>query len=113
MLGWFKKKAPPEENWWGRTSWPKAKEHLRGIHEVRASHAQLARAMVNTLASEDGHLVMCYLAQMFHVLNSHRGDAYSEGQRSVVLHLLKCLNVDAAVFAGLVFNLENSRETEL
>jgi hypothetical protein len=44
--------------------------------------------------TEQGKQVLFDLMDKFHVLNSHKGDAFSEGQRSVVLHIMSRANLN-------------------
>lgn len=45
-------------------------------------------AYKHAFSSEMGRKVLFDLMNQFHILNAHKGDAYAEGQRSVVLHIL-------------------------
>jgi hypothetical protein len=44
--------------------------------------------------SKEGKIVLFDLMNRFHILNTHKGDAYAEGQRSVVLEILNKTNVN-------------------
>lgn len=52
--------------------------------------------------SPEGKDVLFDLMNRYHILNSHAGDAFKEGQRSVVLHILKETNTDLAVLDKLL-----------
>lgn len=49
-------------------------------------------------SSEQGRKVLLDMMNKFHVLNSHEGDAFAEGQRSVVLHILHQSKINLAEF---------------
>ncbi len=46
-------------------------------------------AYKNTFGSAMGKKVVMDLCNRFHILNAHDGDPFAEGQRAVVLHILK------------------------
>lgn len=46
-----------------------------------------------TFGSEAGRATLLELMNRFHILHEHKGDAYKEGQRSVVLWIMKNVNV--------------------
>jgi len=52
--------------------------------------------------TEQGKEVLRNLMDNFHILNSHNGDAYKEGQRSVVLYILQNCNMNIDRFDQLV-----------
>jgi hypothetical protein len=43
--------------------------------------------------SPDGKSVMYYLMDRYYVLQDHKGDPFKEGQRSVVVEILKLCNI--------------------
>ena len=49
-------------------------------------------------ATADGKEVLCDLINRFHILASHGGEPMKEGQRSVVLEIMKNCNVDMVQF---------------
>lgn len=49
-------------------------------------------AYIRIVASEDGMTMIHDLANRYHLLTPHDGGEREEGQRSVVLHILKCAN---------------------
>lgn len=52
--------------------------------------------------SEEGQMILRDLMNNFHILNSHKGDMFKEGQRSVVLHILNQNNVDINEYDKLI-----------
>lgn len=50
----------------------------------------------------DGKEILYDLMNRYHLLNSHKGDAYSEGQRSVVLYILSQTNINMEAFDKLL-----------
>ena len=52
-------------------------------------HRDLLIAYKNTFSTEMGKKVLFDLMDRFHMLNGHKGDAFAEGERSVVLYILK------------------------
>lgn len=52
--------------------------------------------------SDAGHQVLCHLINTFHVLSTHAGDTFKEGQRSVVLDILQRCNIDIVEFDKLL-----------
>lgn len=52
--------------------------------------------------SHEGREVLCELMDKYHVIRPHDGDAYKEGQRSVVLEIMKRANMDMAAFDKLL-----------
>lgn len=61
----------------------------------------------------NGRQVMFDLMNLFHVLNEHDGGAYQEGQRSVVLHILRQSNVSVAALDEFLEEQEKQQEGEL
>jgi len=59
-------------------------------------------AYKNIFASEMGRKVLFDLMNKFHILNAHDGNALSEGQRSVVLHILHQSKINLADFDKLL-----------
>lgn len=55
-----------------------------------------------TFGTEAGRSTLLELMNRFHVLHPHKGDSYSEGQRSVVLWLMKEANVKLEDFDKLM-----------
>lgn len=53
-------------------------------------------AYKKVFGGDDGREVFFDLMNKFHVLNSHGGDAYKEGQRSVVLWIMSQAHCDLA-----------------
>jgi hypothetical protein len=51
-------------------------------------------AYKNTFGSEMGKKVLFDLMNRYHILNDHGGDMHAEGQRAVVLHILKQCNIN-------------------
>jgi hypothetical protein len=49
-----------------------------------------------------GRKVLFDLLNRFHVLNSHKGDSFSEGQRSVVLYILQQNHINLDDFDKLL-----------
>ena len=50
----------------------------------------------------EGKQVLFDLMNRHHILNSHKGDVFSEGQRSVVLQIMSQCNIDLAEFDRLM-----------
>jgi hypothetical protein len=66
----------------------------------RHKKADLIRAYKNTFSSDEGKLVLHDLMKTFHVLHSTMDSnanevMYKEGERSVVLRILRTINTDA------------------
>ena len=55
-------------------------------------------AYKSTFSSPHGKQVLFDLLSRYHVLNEHDGDPLKEGQRSVVLHILRQLHVNLEEF---------------
>jgi len=53
-------------------------------------------------SSEDGKDVIIDLMDKYYILHSHDGSIFSEGQRSVVLYILKQANMDMVMFDKLL-----------
>lgn len=51
-------------------------------------------AYKHAFSTEQGKIVRNDLMNKFHVLNSHKGDPFAEGQRSVVLFILQQMHVN-------------------
>lgn len=49
-------------------------------------------------AGDKGHEVLKDLMNQFHVLNEHEGKEFEEGQRSVVLYIMKTVGISAERF---------------
>lgn len=65
---------------------------------------QRARVLAykRTFHGDDGKTVLFDLMNKFHILNPHSGDGFAEGQRTVVLHILKQLNISMEQFDKLL-----------
>lgn len=50
----------------------------------------------------EGKVVLFDILNRFHVLDSHGGDAYKEGQRSVALRIMQNCAIDIAEFDKLL-----------
>lgn len=66
----------------------------------RHKKADLIRAYKNTFSSEEGKAVLHDLMRTFHVLNSTMDSStnevmFKEGERSVILRILRTINTDA------------------
>lgn len=66
----------------------------------RHKRADLVRAYKNTFSTDEGKAVLHDLMKTFHVLQSTMDSnphevAYKEGERSVVLRILRTINTDA------------------
>ncbi len=55
-----------------------------------------------TFGTEDGRIVLFDLMDKFHILNSHGGDPFKEGQRSVVVGILSQSNINLEQFDKLL-----------
>ncbi len=53
-------------------------------------------------SSESGKKVILDLINKYHVLTTHKGDPYLEGQRSVVLDILRQTKINVAEFDKLL-----------
>jgi hypothetical protein len=75
------------------------------MEKKTVTDSQLAR---DVLDSQSGRALLTRMAKKFHVLDPHiprhgfEGAQYNEGQRSVVLWLLRQLNRKDAVLLGLI-----------
>ena len=56
----------------------------------------------NTFNSQAGKHVLFDLMNKYHILGTHRGDVFKEGQRSVVLTIMKSAKIDLAEFDKLL-----------
>jgi hypothetical protein len=63
-----------------------------------AEQRELALKYKRTFGNADGRDVLFDLCNAFHILNSHKGDAFAEGQRSVVLRILQKCNINMVEF---------------
>ena len=52
--------------------------------------------------TEEGKEVLFDILNRYHVLNGHKGDVHSEGQRSVALYILSQCHVDLVQFEKLL-----------
>lgn len=59
-------------------------------------------AYKRTFGDQEGKNVLFHLMNRFHILNSHKGDEFAEGQRSVVLEILSQCNINLAEFDRLM-----------
>lgn len=59
------------------------------FNKKEAAQRDLLIAYKHVFGSEMGKKVLLDLMNQFHVVNPHQGDPLAEGQRSVVLHILK------------------------
>lgn len=50
----------------------------------------------------EGKTVLFHLMNTYHVLNTHDGNPYSEGQRSVILEILRNVNINLVEFDKLL-----------
>lgn len=65
---------------------------------VNRTTPRLARAAYrDVFDSEKGHIVLTDLAQACHLMETHGGDPFLEGQRSLMLYILKVLRTPADV----------------
>lgn len=55
----------------------------------KETHRDLVIAYKKVFGSPEGKIVLYHMMSRYHVLNQHNGDALKEGQRSVVLDVLK------------------------
>jgi hypothetical protein len=68
--------------------------------KAKVEHEQRDRiiAFKHTFSTEMGRKVLFELMNRFHVLNEHSGDPFAEGQRSVVLFILRQSNINLDEF---------------
>ncbi len=59
-------------------------------------------AYKNVFGSTEGKTVLFDLMNRFHILNPHRGNELSEGERSVVLHIMKQCRISLQQFDELM-----------
>lgn len=52
--------------------------------------------------TDEGREVLFDLMNRYHILNGHGGDMHKEGQRSVVLEIMRLANIDLAQFDKLL-----------
>ncbi len=78
------------------------KKDIEAAEQLR----QLAIAYKRTFNTDK--VVLFDLMNKFNILDTHGGDAFKEGQRSVVLHILKQCHLDPNLFNEL---LQGSAET--
>lgn len=69
---------------------------------MRAKRATSPRDKIisfkRTFATPQGKLVLFDLMNRFHVLNTHKGDAFAEGQRAAVLYILQQCHINLEEF---------------
>lgn len=53
-------------------------------------------------SSPEGKDVLFDLMNKFHILNTHNGNVFSEGQRSVVLHMMAQANIDLVQYDKII-----------
>lgn len=57
-------------------------------------YRDLIIAYKQVFGSEFGKRILMDLMNKFHILNSHKGEPYQEGQRSVVLEVMRLSNIN-------------------
>ena len=67
--------------------------NLNFIEQMR-KRRQLVIVYKQAFVTSQGKEVLLDLMNRFHMLNSHKGEAFAEGQRSVVLHIIREMNID-------------------
>lgn len=55
---------------------------------------QLSILYKQTFGTEQGRQVLLDLMDRFHILNTHKGDTFAEGQRSAILHIMNMTNLN-------------------
>jgi hypothetical protein len=55
-------------------------------------------AYKRVFGSPEGKQVLFDLMNRYHIINSHKGDVFAEGQRSVVLGIMHQCNINLAEF---------------
>ena len=70
--------------------------------QVAAAQREEILQYKRAFGTEDGKFVFMDLCNRFHVLNTHKGDAFAEGQRSVVLLILEKCNMNMELFDQLL-----------
>lgn len=63
------------------------------LKQNRKEQRERIIAFKKVFGTQDGKTVLYHLMNKYHVLNSHKGDSFSEGQRSVVLEVLHLCNI--------------------
>lgn len=63
------------------------------FRKKRESFRDLVIAYKQMFGTPQGRMVLFDLMNRYHVLNHHNGDALKEGQRSVVLDVMKKCNI--------------------
>lgn len=53
-------------------------------------------------STEEGQEVLYHLMNTFHILQTHKGDPFAEGQRSVVLHILNQAKINIEAYDKLL-----------
>ena len=76
---------------------------------TKVTRSAQARAYLRTFSTDDGMLVLHDLFSRFHILTTHDGGPFAEGQRSVALHILNFCNFTSEDFALLA---ESEKERE-
>jgi len=69
--------------------------------KILARQRVLAAAYRKSFSGDQGMQVLMDLMHQFHVLNEHEGKEYHEGQRSVVLYIMKTAGISAERFHEL------------
>lgn len=69
-----------------------------------SEYKQDIAAMKRAFGTPEGKRAFAYLCNKFHFLNTHGGDPFKEGQRSVLLEIIKLREMDLerleAIFQG-------------
>ena len=81
---------------------------LRGWWK-KVTRKEQAQAYIKTFETPEGTLVLHDLAARFHMLTTHDGSPFAEGQRSVVLHITNLINFTEEDFK-LLSESEHARQ---
>lgn len=75
---------------------------MTGENKKRPSARDRVVAFKHAFATDMGRKVLFELMNQFHILNTHKGDAFAEGQRSVVLYILQQSKINLDDFDKLL-----------
>ncbi len=74
--------------------------------------SQQAEAWLKIAETQEGLIAIHDLANRYHMLTSHGGDAFSEGQRSVVAYILSQINLSPAEMTRMKLTETEPNEEE-
>ena len=70
--------------------------------EAAKQQRELIITYKRAFSSAEGKVALYDLMDRYHMLNTHKGDDFKEGQRSVVLYILSQCNINLVEFDKLL-----------